>query len=55
VFEKKPKERAPEPLRETGNGPSVSYEPELLEQFYGKPNADGVYGAPEVEVDDERA
>ncbi len=32
------------PLRDTGNGPSVSYEEALLEEFYGAPDADGVYG-----------
>lgn len=31
-------------LKDTGNGPSVSYEEALLRQFYGEPDADGVYG-----------
>lgn len=32
-------------LRETGNGPNVSYEEALLREVYGEPDADGVYGA----------
>lgn len=31
-------------LRETGNGPEVSYEEALLQEFYGDPDEDGVYG-----------
>jgi len=31
-------------LRETVNGPEVSYEEELLRQYFGDPDADGVYG-----------
>ena len=37
-------EPAHDPLRETGNGPSVSYETAKLEQVYGKPDSNGVYG-----------
>ena len=31
-------------LKDTGNGPSVSYEEAALEALYGPPDADGVYG-----------
>lgn len=31
-------------LRDTGNGPSVSYEEALLAEFYGPPDGAGVYG-----------
>lgn len=34
-------------LRETGNGPNVSYEEALLRQYFGEPDSDGVYGAPD--------
>ncbi|GGR52128.1 hypothetical protein [Streptomyces roseolus] len=30
-------------LRETGNGPTVSYEEGLLREIYGEPDAEGVY------------
>lgn len=30
-------------LRETGNGPTVSYEEALLEQYFGEPDENGVY------------
>lgn len=32
-------------LKDTGNGPTVSYEEALLRQFYGEPDEDGVYGS----------
>ncbi|MFD4474718.1 hypothetical protein ACFWPU_01175 [Streptomyces sp. NPDC058471] len=31
-------------LRETGNGPNVSYEEGVLREFFGEPDSDGVYG-----------
>lgn len=31
-------------LRETGNGPEVNYEEALLREYFGEPDADGVYG-----------
>ena len=31
-------------LKDTGNGPDVSYEEAALEALYGPPDADGVYG-----------
>ncbi len=31
--------------RETGNGPNVSYEEDLLRQYFGEPDENGVYGA----------
>lgn len=34
----------PQTLRETGNGPSISYEEALLRQYFGEPDEDGVYG-----------
>lgn len=34
----------PEALRETGNGPTVSYEETLLRKYFGDPDGDGVYG-----------
>lgn len=37
-------EEAPEQrLRETGNGPTVSYEEALLREYFGEPD-EGVYG-----------
>lgn len=35
---------APEKLRDTGNGPTVSYEEALLQQEFGDADDDGVYG-----------
>lgn len=32
-------------IRETGNGPTVENETELLRAEFGEPSADGVYGA----------
>lgn len=33
-------------LRDTGNGPTVDNEEELLREEFGEPDANGVYGAP---------
>jgi hypothetical protein len=33
------------PLRDTGNGPDVSYEEDLLREWFGEPDENGVYGA----------
>ncbi|WP_432112879.1 hypothetical protein [Streptomyces sp. S1] len=30
-------------LRETGNGPTVSYEEALLREYFGEPDENGVY------------
>lgn len=30
-------------LRETGNGPTVSYEEALLREYFGEPDGEGVY------------
>ena len=30
-------------LRETGNGPSISYEESLLREYFGEPDDNGVY------------
>ncbi|MFF5973754.1 hypothetical protein ACFY7C_19715 [Streptomyces sp. NPDC012769] len=38
-------------LRETGNGPTVSYEEALLRKYFGEPDADGVYGKGGDDVD----
>jgi hypothetical protein len=32
-------------LRDTGNGPNVSYEEVLLREYFGEPDENGVYGA----------
>lgn len=32
-------------LRDTVNGPDVSYEEALLREFYGEPDENGVYGS----------
>ncbi|MEU8642228.1 hypothetical protein AB0C91_09955 [Streptomyces sp. NPDC048674] len=36
-----------EHLRPTGNGPTATDEATALEAEFGKPDGDGVYGAPE--------
>ncbi len=43
--ETKPPQLDHPPLRDTGNGPTVSYEEALLEQQFGEADDDGVYGA----------
>lgn len=37
-------------LRETGNGPTVSYEEALLREYFGEPDGDGVYGRGQYSV-----
>lgn len=34
-------------LRETGNGPTISYEEALLLEYFGEAADDGVYGRPQ--------
>ncbi len=42
--EEKEQSAPPQTLTDTGNGPSVSYEEALLEQYFGKADEKGVYG-----------
>lgn len=43
-----PMEHVASKLRETGNGPTIENEAEILRSIYGNPNDNGVYGAAEV-------
>lgn len=40
-------------LRDTGNGPTVSYEEEALRALYGEPDENGFYGRPVEPVEPE--